>query len=300
VAVDAMLALRECGLPGFRMQVNNRKVVEGFYRGLGLDDVPAVLRSIDKLDKIGPDKVAELLAAEAGADPGQVKACLALAGIHAQDASFAEQVQALGSHHPLLDEGLGELVRVVEAAREQAPGLLVADLKIARGLDYYTGTVFETQLLGHEDLGSICSGGRYDALASDGDHTYPGVGISFGVSRLVSRLVSRGLVKASRAVPTCVVVALPAEADRVACDRLAATLRRRGIPVEVAPTAAKYGKQIRYADRRGIPFVWFPAGSTADGDHQVRDIRSGEQLPADPATWQPPAEDLHPRAVPGE
>ena len=299
VAVDAMLALRECGLPGFRMQVNNRKVVEGFYRGLGLDDVPAVLRSVDKLDKIGPDKVAELLVAEAGADHGQVKACLALAEIRAEDASFAEQVQALGSHHPLLDEGLGELVRVVEAAREQAPGLLVADLRIARGLDYYTGTVFETQLLGHEDLGSICSGGRYDALASDGDHSYPGVGISFGVSRLVSRLVSRSLVKASRAVPTCVVVALPAEQDRVTCDRLAATLRRRGIPVEVAPTAAKYGKQIRYADRRGIPFVWFPAGSTADGDHQVRDIRSGEQVPADPATWQPAAEDLHPRAVPG-
>jgi histidyl-tRNA synthetase len=299
VAVDAMLALAECGLPGFRIQVNNRKVVEGFYRGLGLEDVPAVLRSIDKLDKIGPAAVTELLLNEAGADPGQAKACLALASIQAHDASFAEQVVALGSRHPLLDEGLAELVRVVEAAGEQAPGLLVADLKIARGLDYYTGTVFETQLTGHEDLGSICSGGRYDALASDGDHPYPGVGISFGVSRLVSRLVSRGLVRATRAVPTCVLVALPSEEERVACDRIAATLRRRGIPVEVAASAAKYGKQIRYADRRGIPFVWFPAGSTAAGGHEVRDIRSGEQAPADPTAWQPPTEDLHPRAVPG-
>ena len=299
VAVDAMLALQECGVPGFRIQVNNRKVVEGFYRGLGLDDVPAVLRSVDKLDKIGPDKVGELLVAEAGADPGQVKACLALAEIRAEDAAFADQVLALGSRHPLLDEGLAELVRVVEAAREQAPGMLVADLRIARGLDYYTGTVFETQLLGHEDLGSVCSGGRYDTLASDADHSYPGVGISFGVSRLVSRLVSRRLVRATRAVPTCVVVALPSEEQRSSCDRIAADLRRRGIPVEVAPTAAKYGKQIRYADRRGIPFVWFPAGSTADGRHEVRDLRSGAQVPADPTTWQPPAQDLHPRAVPG-
>lgn len=297
-AVDAMLALQECGVPGFRIQVNNRKVVEGFYRGLGLADVPAVLRSVDKLDKIGPEKVAELLAAEAGADPGQIKACLALAEIRSEDGSFADQVLALGSRHPLLDEGLAELVRVVDAAREQAPGMLVADLRIARGLDYYTGTVFETQLIGHEDLGSVCSGGRYDALASDGDHTYPGVGISFGVTRLVSRLVSRKLVRSTRAVPTCVVVALPAEDERVACERLATTLRRRGIPVEVAPTAAKYGKQIRYADRRGIPFVWFPAGSTAAGGHEVRDIRSGEQVPADPQTWQPPTEDLHPRIVP--
>lgn len=299
-AVDAMLALRGCGMPGFEVQVNNRKVVEGFYRGLGLTDVPAVLRSIDKLDKIGPDRVGELLVTEAGADPVQAKACLALAEIRAQDASFVERVHALGVRHPLLDEGLTELVRVVEAAREQSPGVLVADLRIARGLDYYTGTVFETLLSGHHDLGSICSGGRYDALASDGDHRYPGVGISFGVSRLVSRLVSRGLVRATRAVPTCVVVALPSEQDRVACDRVAAVLRRRGIPVEVAPSAAKYGRQIRYADRRGIPFVWFPAGSTADGGHQVRDIRSGEQQPADPASWQPPEQDLHPRAVPGD
>jgi histidyl-tRNA synthetase len=298
VAVEAMLALAECGVPGFRIQVNNRKVAEGFYRGLGLDDVHAVLRVVDKLDKIGPGPVTELLVNEVGAAPGQAEACLALASIRAEDASFAEQVLALGSRHPLLDEGLTELVRVVEAAREQAPGLLVADLKIARGLDYYTGTVFETQLTGHEDLGSICSGGRYDALAGDGDRTYPGVGISFGVSRLVSRLVSRGLVRATRAVPTCVMVAVPSEEERVACDRIAATLRRRGIPVEVAPSAAKYGKQIRHADRRDIPFVWFPSGSTAAGGHEVRDIRSGAQVPADPCTWQPPAEDLHPRAVP--
>jgi histidyl-tRNA synthetase len=294
VVADALGALRDVGLPAFRIQVNNRKVVEGFYRGLGLADVPGVLRAVDKLDRIGPDGVRALLVGEAGASEAQATACLALASIQAPDASFVDRVRAIGSTHPLLDEGLVELARVVEAAAEHAPGTLVADLRIARGLDYYTGTVYETVLTGHEDLGSICSGGRYDALASDGKDTYPGVGLSIGVSRLVSRLVSRGLVRATRSVPTCVLVALAAEEGRPDADRLAAALRRRGIATEVAPSAARYGKQIRHADRRGIPFVVF---ALDDGTHQVRDIRSGEQVPVDPATWQPPVEDLRPRLV---
>src|SRR5690606_33610373 len=111
------------------------------------------------------------------------KACLALAEISAEDASFVDAVRALGVSDPLLDEGLAELARVVEAAREHSPGLLVADLRIARGLDYYTGTVYESVLAGFEKSGSVCSGGRYDNLASSGDERYPGVGISIGVTR---------------------------------------------------------------------------------------------------------------------
>ena len=295
VVADALGMLRDVGVPPFRIQVNNRKVVEGFYRGLELTDVPAVLRTMDKLDKIGPDAVRKVLATQVGASPAQASACLALAGIQAEDASVVVRVTALGVEHPLLAEGLVELARVVEAAAEHAPGTLVADLRIARGLDYYTGTVYETVLAGHEDLGSICSGGRYDALAGDGRQTYPGVGLSIGVSRLVSRLVGRNLAVASRSVPTCVLVAVASENDRPACDRIAATLRRRGVPVEVAPSAAKFGKQIRHADRRGIPFVWFPQ---PDGGHEVKDIRSGDQVPANPGTWTPPAGDLLPRVAP--
>jgi histidyl-tRNA synthetase len=157
-------------------------------------------------------------------------------------------------------------------------------------LDYYTGTVYETQLIGHESYGSICSGGRYDSLASDGRTTYPGVGISIGVSRLVARLFSYGLVKSSRSTPTAVLVALNNEDERSDALRTAAALRARGIPVEVAPAAAKFGKQIKFADRRGIPFVWF----STDNGPEVKDIRSGEQVPADPATWTPPAHDVRP------
>ena len=207
------------------------------------------------------------------------------------DTSFVEEVRALGVEHELLDQGLAELAAVVGAAAERMPGAVVADLKIARGLDYYTGTVYETQLVGFEDFGSICSGGRYDALASDGRSTYPGVGISLGVSRLMGVLLGRGLVRATRSVPTCVLVAVTDEAGRADSVAIAGALRARGIPVEVAPKADKFGKQIRYADRRGIPFVWFP---DAEGG-SVKDIRTGDQQPADPASWTPPPQDLYPR-----
>ncbi|WP_030440183.1 histidine--tRNA ligase [Actinoplanes subtropicus] len=282
-------ALAGLPIPAARIQVNNRKVCEGFYRGLGLSDTDQVLRTVDKLDKIGPARVAEQLVGTAGASEAQAAACLDLAAISAEDASFVDAVRKLGVTDPLLDEGLEELVRVVETAREHAPGLVVAELKIARGLDYYTGTVYETQLRGYERFGSVCSGGRYDNLASSGKDRFPGVGISIGVSRMLGVLFGQQALSVSRSVPTCVLVALPNEEQRAACDRIAAALRRRGIPAEVAPTAAKFGKQIQYADRRGIPYVWFPG----DQD-EVKDIRSGAQEPASADSWAPPAEDLHP------
>jgi len=270
--------------------VNNRKLAEGFFLGVGANDAGAALRAIDKIDKVGPAAVAELLQREAGLSPEAAQKCLALAAIRSGDTSFVEQVRALGVENPLLDEGLAELAAVVGAAHARMPGALVADLKIARGLDYYTGTVYETQLVGYESFGSVCSGGRYDALASDGKTTYPGVGISLGVSRLMGVLVGRGLVAASRSVPTCVLVAVTDEASRGDSERVAAALRGRGISTEVAPRADRFGKQIRYADRRGIPFVWFPS---FEGD-SVKDIRSGDQVPADPGAWTPPESDLRP------
>jgi len=288
-------ALGGLPIPPIRIQVNNRKLCQGFYRGLGIPDPEAALRAVDKSDKISPAAVAELLVTTAGATEAQAQACLALAEISAEDTSFVDAVKALGVHDPLLDEGMDELVRVVEAAREHNPGLLVADLRIARGLDYYTGTVYETRMRGYERVGSICSGGRYDNLASTGTGRYPGVGISIGVSRMLGALFGAGALTASRSVPTCVLVALPAEERRADSDRIAATLRRRGIATEVSPSAAKFGRQIRYAERRGIPYVWFPGdGGTDSGGDEVKDIRSGDQVEADAALWTPPESDLHP------
>ena len=283
-------------LPVGRMtiQVNNRKIPEGFYNGIGIEDVAGTLRIVDKLDKIGPAKVKTLLT-EAGCTDEQADQCLSLAAIRSEDLSFVDQVRALGVEHPTLDEGLDALSTVIRSGLDNAPGAMVADLKIARGLDYYTGTVYETQLEGYESWGSFCSGGRYDALASDGKTTYPGVGISIGVSRLLGLLIGHNLVTASRATPAAVLVAVVDEESRAGSTAVATALRARGIACEVAPSAAKFGKQIRYADRRGIPFVWFPgAGDVA---HQVKDIRSGDQVDAHPGSWSPPAEDLHPTVV---
>src|SRR5262249_15193118 len=155
----------------------------------------------------------------AGASEDQAAACLRLAEISAGDGSFADEVRKLGVRDPLLDEGLEELTAVVETAAEHAPGLLVANMRIARGLDYYTGTVYETFISGREKFGSVCSGGRYDNLASLGSETFPGVGLSIGVSRILGVLFGSGALSVSRPTPSCVLVALPGEGDRVECNR---------------------------------------------------------------------------------
>jgi histidyl-tRNA synthetase len=286
-------------LPPVRIQVNSRKLIEGYYRGLGIGsdnddtDIAAVMRVVDKLDKAGRSTVEAMLVDEVGLSGDQAAACLALTELSGPSEGLRERVKALGVDHARLDDGLDELLRVLEGTSDLRTDRVevVADLSIARGLDYYTGTVFETRMLGFESLGSICSGGRYDALAADARSTYPGVGISFGVTRALAPLLARGELVASRSTPTCVLIALPGEDDRDGADAVAALLRTRGIATEVSPDAAKFGKQIRYAERRGIPFVWFPQ---VDGTHEVRDIRSGEQAAADPAGWSPPAADLRP------
>ncbi|MFL4474199.1 histidine--tRNA ligase [Paeniglutamicibacter sp. MACA_103] len=282
-------ALSALPIGDFRLRVNNRKLAEGFYLGLGLEDTAGVLRSIDKLEKIGAAKVAEALKNELGATDEQAAAALALASICTADTSFVEQVRALGVTHPLLEEGLDELSQVIEAAVRRAPGKVVADMSIARGLDYYTGTVYETVLVGHESLGSICSGGRYESLASTGKKNYPGVGLSIGVTRLVSRMLAEESATAARTVPSAVLVTLANDDSWNEAQDVAAALRARGIACEVAAKAEKFGKQIKYADRRGIPFVWF---TSEDGTHEVKDIRSGEQTAADPASWMPADADL--------
>lgn len=285
----------ELGLPEARMHVNNRKLAEGFYRGLGITETLEVLQRVDKFDKIGGEAVAELLVDELGLSAEVAAKCVALAGICTPADSFVEQVRALGVEHEMLDEGLEALRAVVNAANKRVPGRIVADMKIARGLDYYTGTVYETELVGHEKLGSISSGGRYDSLASDGKVTFPGVGISLGVTRLLGPMITKGRITANRSVPSAVLVAVDAEETREVAEDVAAALRSRGICCEVAPKADKFGKQIKHADRRGIPFVWF------GGMHgQVKDIRSGDQADADARSWTPPAEDLRPSVTTGD
>ncbi|AKV55325.1 histidyl-tRNA synthetase [Bifidobacterium actinocoloniiforme DSM 22766] len=298
VMVSALEALRPYGCPKATVHANNRKLSEGFYRGLGLTDIEGVLREIDKLDKIGPDEVCKLLVSQCGASQAQATACLELAGLTADDGEeLRDGFDRLCSSHgieedsqsyALARQGLDTLAMIVDEAARIRPGAVVADLKIARGLDYYTGSVYETFLEGAESLGSICSGGRYDNLASQGSRVYPGVGLSIGLSRLLSYMLSQAGAHASRVSPAAVLVAVWNEDDRSRSNHIADALRQRGIAADVAPTAAKIGKQIKYADHLGIPYVWFPAqpGDEADGD-QVKNIVTGSQEPAQVVSWTP-------------
>jgi histidyl-tRNA synthetase len=279
-------ALAPLPLPPLSIQVNNRKLIQGFYRGLGIPDVPAAIRQIDKLDKQAADVVAKLLVTEAGASEEQAQRCLDLAQIRVSDTSFVDRVRALGVEDELLEQGLDELAAVVDGCSEVVTDRVTveANLRIARGLDYYTGTVLEIFMQGYERLKSVAGGGRYDALATDGRTTYPGVGISFGISRTLVPLLNDGFLRPGPKVPSRVLVALVDEESRPASERVATALRARGIPTEVAASAQKFGKQIRYAERRGIPYVWFPDAG------EVKDIRSGDQVAADPDSWMPAEE----------
>jgi histidyl-tRNA synthetase len=305
VMLRALDALKEFGLPAVQMHINNRKLSEGFYRCIGLTDVDAVLHQIDKLDKMSAGDVKQLLIDESGATEQQAQACLELAQITTADsaeldAQFARICSKFGVDEASDDyafalSGLETLKHIIRVADEAIPGSVVADLRIARGLDYYTGSVYETFLDGVPELGSICSGGRYDNLVSSGNRTYPGVGMSIGLSRLLSYLFGKVGVSADRQSPSSVLVAVWDEDQRDESNRIAQTLRGRGISADVSPDSDKLGKQIKYASKLGIPYVWFPAdnndGSNAEsgevaGD-QVKNIITGEQTPADRGSWLP-------------
>ena len=253
-------ALAAAPFPPIVIHVNNRKITEGFMRGLGIEDPVPVMRVLDKLDKVGPDGVRAML----DLADSLVDKLLELVQ------TPLEEVRGLGVSHELLDEGLEELRFVLQ----EADGVAVADMGVVRGFDYYTGTVYESVMQGHEGLGAVCSGGRYDNLAAGAREKLPGVGISIGVSRILGRLFGQDAIPAGPKTPTQVLVALTSEEERTAAGEVARGLRARGIATEVFHEPVKFGKQIAYADGKGIPYVWF----TDSGE--VKDLRTGEQRAA--------------------
>lgn len=287
-------------LPPCVIGINNRKLLEGAYRSLGIEDVPATLQAVDKLDKIGADGVTRILTERVGLSDSVANTCLELGAIRTPDSSFVDRVRGLGVSGELLDQGLDDLAFVMDSLADLPTGSVQADLSIARGLDYYTGTVYEGVMVGHEDLGAVCSGGRYDDLCGAGSKLkLPGVGVSIGVTRILSRVLGKDLLRVTRNTPTAVLVTLPDEAARETANDVARLLRSRGVATEVFHEPVRFGKQIKYAQKRGIPFVWFPPAADGEGaGHEVKDIRQGgEQVSADPDTWMPPAADLRPRLI---
>ncbi len=289
-------ALGELSLPALSFQLNNRKLIQGFYGGLGIPDVAAAIRAIDKLDKQPADAVAALLVETAGATPEQAETCLALAAIRVADTSFVERVRALGVDDELLDTGLEELAAVVDGCASAVSDRVTVEvnLRIARGLDYYTGTVLEIFMAGYERLKSVGAGGRYDALASDGRTTYPGVG------HLVRRLPHAGPAgrrrRAGRQPRRLQRGARRPRRRGLAAGRPRA--RRPAAPPRHPDRGGRQPAEVRQADpvRRAARHpvrVVPPSGDQDDRVHEVKDIRSGDQVTADPDAWLPPAADLH-------
>ena len=280
-------ALSRLGIGPVRIGINNRKVLEGFYRGLGIADPVAVIRAVDKRDKISDWAVRDILITQVGLTPAQAGEVLNLALLTGTDATVVDRVRALGVTDPLLDEGLEELAYVLDALSDLPAGAVYPDFSIARGLDYYTGTVYEGKLAEYPTYGSICSGGRYENLAGSFiRRNLPGVGISIGLSRIFAKMLAEGKITPGRTSPTQVLVAVPSDDRMPAAIAAAKTLRDRGFNVEVYYQADKLGKQLRYASRKTIPYVWFPPFRD-DARDEVKDMTTGEQAPADPTTWTP-------------
>lgn len=278
--------LRRLGIDDVRLHISNRKILEGYLRGLGVEDPVAAIRILDKLDKIGPAEVVAQLQA-LGLTENAAEKGLGLAEIRTIDASFAGQVRDLGVAHPLLDEGLGELAFVMDSLSHLPAGAVLADLSIARGFDYYTGTVYEGRFTGYPGFGSVVAGGRYDDLAGSFiNKKLPGVGISLGLTRLFAKLTAEGRITAGAKTPTQLLIVLPSEEKRAEVAALASSFRARGLKVEMYHAPQKLARQLTYASRKGIPHVWFPPFDPGQ-PHEVKDMASGAQTTADPANWTP-------------
>jgi histidyl-tRNA synthetase len=280
--------------------VNNRKLLEGFYRALGIEQITNVLRIVDKIDKIGEQKALLSLTENLKIDESVARKCIGFGKINGSEPKLIQEaVNGFGLSHPLIDEGLEELCTVLNSFVAEHNTGVIADLSIARGFDYYTGTVCEGKFSQFPKYPTIVAGGRYDSLVSDSSVKLPGVGMSLGITRILGLVLHGGLIHASRKTPSCVVVALVSEETRQNSINIARALRQRGIPCEVYSRPDKYGKQISYAEGKGIPFIWFPNESGALGG-DVRDLRKREQVSADPTTWMPDKEDLEIKSVKDE
>jgi histidyl-tRNA synthetase len=279
-------------IPNTKIFVNNRKLLEGAYKSFGIAKIHETLRIIDKLAKIGERQVYQMLLNNLGFSPNTASRCIELGRVVTQNPLALEvAIKSLGCKNELIDEGLSELTYIMTACNKQDKNSVYVDLSIARGLDYYTGTVCEAKFVDFPKYPTIAAGGRYDNLLSDGSYQMPGVGISLGITRMLGLVLHENILRPSRKTPTCVLIALVSDDEREKSLEIANQLRTRGIPCETFPRAVKYGKQIKYAEKLGIPYVWFPSEDSQHTD-EIRDIRNRTQVIANVEKWYPPTEDL--------
>ena len=270
------------GLKRFQIRVNNRKILNGFYAMLGLTEKSGdVMRTVDKLDKIGPDKVKTILMddfAVSAADADEILKFIAIRGTNAEVLAALSGYQG---RNEVFDTGLEELNTVVRYLGDFGvpEENFAVDLSIARGLDYYTGTVYETTLLDHPEIGSVCSGGRYDNLAEYyTDKQLPGVGISIGLTRLFYVLGEQGMLNPALPTAPADVLILPMTEDLAPAIALATQLRQSGIRTQLQCEDKKFKAKMNYADKLSIPYVIFLGeDEIASGVVACKDMQTGEQ-----------------------
>ena len=275
------------GLKRFQIRVNNRKILSGFYAMLDLAEKSGdIMRTVDKLDKIGAEKVGSLLMAECGLTEDQAAEILRFIAIRGTNAEVLAALEGYVGKHELFDLGVQELKAVCQnlAAFGVPEANFAVDLTIARGLDYYTGTVYETTLLDHPEIGSVCSGGRYDNLAGYyTERQLPGVGISIGLTRLFYVLDEQGLLNPELPTAPCDCLVLPM-GDMGAAIALAETLRNTGLRVQLYGEPKKFKQKMAYADKLGVKFaVLLGEDEIAAGKCSVKNMVTGEQITVTPA-----------------
>ena len=276
------------GLKRFQIRVNNRKILNGFYAMLDLThESGAIMRTVDKLDKIGAAQVKELLMAEEiGLNAEQAGEIMRFIAINGSNAEVLQALEGYRGRHPLFDEGLDELTTVARylAAFGVPEDHFKVDLTIARGLDYYTGTVYETTMLDHPEIGSICSGGRFDNLAEYyTDKKLPGVGISIGLTRLFFVLEDQGYLNDQLNTAPADALILPMTEDLSAAIALATQLRSAGVRTQLYGEQKKFKQKMSYADKLGVPYVIFLGEEEiASGVAAVKNMRTGEQVKLSP------------------
>ena len=279
---------RGFGLSRFQIRVNNRKILNGFYAMMELADKSGdIMRTVDKLDKIGAEKVAKILVDDCGLTEEQAQEILKFIAIRGTNAEVLAALQGYAGRNEIFDKGLGELTAVVGnlGAFGVPEANFAVDLTIARGLDYYTGTVYETTLLDHPEIGSVCSGGRYDDLAGYyTDKALPGVGISIGLTRLFYVLDEQGLLNPELNSAPADALVLPMTQDTAAAVSLAEALRSEGVRVQLYGEQKKFKQKMSYADKLGVPYaVLLGEDEIAQGKCSVKNMRTGEQITVTPA-----------------
>jgi len=272
------------GLTEFKIRVNNRKVLNGFFAILGLSDRAAdIMHTIDRLDKIGMEKCHRLLV-EDGMSEAAAAEIMAFVTTSGTSGEKLEKLGQYGGRNESFDMGLSELATVARCLPEFGvpEKNFEIDLTIARGLDYYTGTVYETTLTEHPEIGSICSGGRYDNLAEYyTDKRLPGVGISIGLTRLFYVLEEQSMLSDEIITAPADVLIIPMTDDLSTAISAATLLRESGIRTQLYTENKKFKAKIAYADRLGVPFaVFIGDDEIKEGVIKVKDMRSGEQFAA--------------------